>query len=422
MSLSELQRRSAAIHTQAHETCDQLRKVAWRCGARIVSYAYAAAGQCLQKLGMGQWLARQFFYPLTQPGKQAQLKKEMRFCKAFEQGGSTPPLDNQKINRFFHQVICKFQFHMNDRRSITVTFKMYETRYPSSRSRNSNRQYFNFAFIGGNHCTRESSIAPLYPYLASFLNRRQGQEIGRFFFLTGYDNTVGKNVYIPRDLKEGGYILHQTLHFIYNQYGSIDFVMGHSLGGILLGEALSHYKKNALDLPQRILFTQSPRWMWGACYNITGWFGLFGLYPFAYLTGWTSNLAQNIQHFHERCSQKTMGTAYPSLYIVDVLQDYLCDRAWLATAPEINSLDTYDMMFDLPQQVLHERAHHGAWAKALQGAYITKAHGTLLTLFKEDESLADLVVKISLNKMTIGPRENKRYALRWQKEANDVNS
>lgn len=421
MTLSELQRRSAVIQAEASEKCNQLRKVAWQCGARIVSYACAATGQCLQKLGVGQWLARQFFYPLTQPGKQAQLKKEISFCQAFEKGGSTPPLDNQKINRFFHQAICKFQLPINNRRSIAVTFKMYETRHPSFRS-NKNISCFNFVFIGGNHCTRESSIAPLYPYLESFLNRRQGQEVGRFFFLTGYDNAVGKNVYIPTDLNEGGYILHKTLNFIYAQYGSIDFVMGHSLGGILLGESLNHYKKNDLELPQRILFTQSPRWMWGACYNIIGCLGLFTLYPFAYLTGWTSNLAQNIRHFHARCSQQIMDTTYPSLFIVDVLQDYLCEHAWLATAPEINSLDMYDMMFDLPQQVLHERAHHGAWAKALQGAYLTKAHGTLLTLFKDNESLADLVVKISLNKMTIGRNENKTRTPRLLKGENNESS
>ncbi len=276
----------------------------WNCVNRVVSYVSGAVSK--PAAYVGKLIATEFFFPLTKQAKQAQLKLEEAFRARFWTGDSVPPLNNQKIIESFNQPFDKsYIITLNNGKKVTLTCSVIESKSDLVQGTASeNAPFYNLVCVAGNHSTNESTITGVYSYLDAFLDKRREQEIpskGRVIVITGYNITDDqRNLYIPKTLDEAGCILKEALCAMQEDYGSIDQIVGHSLGGILLGAAMKHFTRPFLKfLPRNILYDRCPYSIYAACKNVSAVGIPIGqiLFPLVKLLGWSLDLADEISEF-----------------------------------------------------------------------------------------------------------------------------
>jgi hypothetical protein len=367
----------------------------WKYASNMAGYASAAIRAPADYAAKA--IACQFFYPLTSKAKHAELQREKNFYEKFHKGEDLPPLDNKKMIEAFHPPVDKhYEITLKDGKKITLTCRMRETKEEEDKR----APFYNLVFVAGNHSTRESEIAGLYPYMDSFLNKKGENLQGRMILITGYDVVDEKDqLYIPKTLDEAGFILKEALCGIRKECGVIDQIVGHSLGGILLGAAMEHFKDASLPyLPKHILFDRCPHSIYGACKNVHFACIPVGriLHPLASWLGWSFDLSDKVSKFYFK-NKAYLQEFEHSLLVADVEQDHRFYNVQLGRAKKMKDLVKEGfakrLKFDLAQQFVPEGAHHRLLASSLYGAYVIRGNKQLL---QKTETLADGVMNISL--------------------------
>ena len=254
----------------------------------------------------------------------------------------------------------------------------------------------NFIYAPGNVVTHDNFILGLYPFLASYLEKRKrepGLIPSRFFILSQYDTyrEDGKK-FCPKNIHEPGLVFAQILKALTQQKGPIDLITAHSLGTIVLASSLKYLaslsssKKESI-LPKNIYMDR------GVSSTEKAGSLLGPLNPFlaflSRMSDWNLDIGNEIyQHLSSRKDQ--------ALLLSEVKKDFYFskDRS-LVQSPYIQALTkerkAFTFSFDFPAQQYHPIAHHMLNNSYLEHYQLVQKEDSLL---QEGESMADLAIRI----------------------------
>src|SRR5579862_816090 len=235
-------------------------------------YKYATLAYSTPRDWLAKAIATQFFYVLTTKGKKQELQDEQELHTRFWKTDlSTPPFKKEEIFACFYPPREKsFEIKLSGK-TVTYTVSIVESKVTNSSAPCGPK--YNLVYVAGNHTTKDTFLTGIYPYLESYLTQRNQQTHfsgARMVNITGYDirDETGK-MYFPKTLDEHGRILEAILCAFYDEYGSIEQIVGHSLGGILLAAAMKHLRVRGEDkyVPKHILLDRTPDSIFGASKN-----------------------------------------------------------------------------------------------------------------------------------------------------------
>ncbi|MGC1878429.1 MAG: hypothetical protein WA678_03525 [Rhabdochlamydiaceae bacterium] len=360
---------------------------------RMWSFTQAAVGGKIRDI---------FFFPLNNlnnPAHLAQLAIEKKYAANFWK--SDAPLD---LNFPFQGRIRKeFEFR-NETVQLTLpgkelflTYRVIESRSKS----HSQSQYYNFVLVPGNVSTIDGNVVGIYPFLASYLDlKREDEDLlpGRFIIITQYDvecamQNLPRRKFQPETLEEAGVILKKTLEHLKQKFGAIDHLFAHSMGTILFAAASKQIGQESDPIfPKHLSLHCAPSSISETSKNYWGGSMLLALAKFS---GWSFDIEKEIA---DLC-QKYREDRQFSILVSGVKQDYYfpnqANLCLSKTVTDLNKKGVIDLLvFDLPQQVVHERAHHGLRIDWLHSNYLTGSSN--FTFIEDGEQFAKALIRRSL--------------------------
>jgi hypothetical protein len=291
---------------------------------------------------------------------------------------------------------------LSDGKQVRLTCRVIESK-PSDTPESSPRPFCTSAFVVGNHSTRESSVMESYPYLAFYAREAEVQPNlprGRFIIISAYDiYDSNSQAYTPKTLDEGGEILNKAICALQSEFGSIDQLVVHSLGTILLGASLKYFTgANLVHLPKNICWDRGPTSIFHASLNYAAGLGLL-LFPPAYLVGWTLDLAGELKQFCENNDMKERTWVFNG-----ATKDHrfygLADLSKSDAVRDLQNrtdIDVWRLGFDVPKGLLHENAQHSINATMFLKSFLVP--GSNEEFLDPGDNLADALMKQSLLKI-----------------------
>lgn len=252
---------------------------------------------------------------------------------------------------------------------------------------------YNFVRIGGTLASSENDIAGIHPYLSSFAKSNPTRN-GRFVILTGNDLNTH---FAPNSLNEASFIFAKALEALNDNLGKTDLLVAHSLGSILLSNALKYIDDPSL-FPEHTVLDRGPLSLYKVSlkygdaipykiisvlvaamafpfsipsiigglarsgiiahqvYSIMTSLGRTMLYPLASSFGWDLDLEEAIENMNKKLPNATSFT------IVNTRHDhYFPEGIGLSSSSTLNkTCKVFD--FALPYQKFHPNAHHNIGA------------------------------------------------------------
>lgn len=321
-----------------------------------------------------------FFFPLKKVMLQAQIQKEQTYAENFWTGPLDPNLRNQAIIRRDYSVSYKnIDINLPSGKTVNLTYRIIE-----SKNRGSSH-FYNFVEVPGNTATVYNNITSIYSYISSYVDMKRSRP-ARFISISEYNIKD----YAPVTLEEGGFILSQALDKLSQKYGRMDQAIGHSLGCILLAAALEFFSiDNIKAIPRNICFDRGPTSITKAAQKY--WYGYL-VVPFAWLTGWTLNIQDELVKFCERFKQDVC-----SFVVTAVVKDHhFINDANLSKGKKIHSLEDKGrvkiVVTDPPLQHLHEMAHHSTKCDNLNHLHINEDKNHFV---QPNETIASAIIRHS---------------------------
>ena len=395
-----------------------------------------------------------FFMPLFNklpPEWLLQLKKEKEFFYDF-----WDPKSDLRPEFPRHKDIRNHFTYRTDKIAVTVLEKKLWVNclVIESKKTDSSDEFYNFIQVVGNSSTIDSNIAQTYPFLASYLDRKDAPP-ARFILISQYNIESEEKlmpVYKIKTLQEGGFILSETLKSLEKTYGTLHQIFAHSLGCMIAAASLQYFHEIApLRVQENNIFHPLLQKIYKLFVEITVFFNrcyeysiysltgrvtkivhknpsilkatqAFRSFPknihfdrgpscieelskdkwggprlmwLAKLSGWDMDFGKEIFDFLQDTKEPT-----PSITLSSALQDHVFNgKASLSENPYILRLITEkkitSLLLDITQQCAHSNAHHSLSAGLLHRLHLIKKP-LEENFFQENESLSDAIIRRSL--------------------------
>lgn len=363
-----------SVASKTQSIWGQIYGFAWGGCVKVTHVARSAIGSVFRDV---------FFFPLkcswliNRPALRDQLNIEDRYYRDF--WDQSKPLDpnlrlHEMIREKFDVSDRPFSIQLKNGSIVEITCRVMETKEKGD-------NFYNFVLVPGNFSTISNNIGSIYPYLAAYLNAKKSSLPARFIVISEHNLN-----YKPDCLDEAGHIMLETLKAVHQTYGTVNQLVAHSLGTILLANALKQVDDSSF-LPKNICLDRGPTSVWEISKKY-----LFGslLYLFIKIGGWASDIEQDIVDFYE----KLKGKACPALLITGVLQDHhFSGGANLCLGEKIKKIEhAAVLVFDPPRQLIHEHAHHNLRSDYLNPRYLI----TDSCFMKSLENLPEAIIRHSI--------------------------
>lgn len=331
-------------------------------------------------------VANPFFFPLKWPlianikAVRSQLKIEAAYYRDF--WDPSKPLDpNLKDHALIREKFALPQdriipIQLKDGKSANITCRVIQTK-------ESGETFYNFVQVPGIYTTISNNIGAIHPYLAAYLNAgKQGSAPpARFIMISENDLDIK-----PSSLEEAGWILLQTLKALKKEFGEIDQLVAHSLGTIFLASALKQ-ADDPTELPNHLCFDRGPTSIWETSKHYFLGLGRL-IYFLAKWGGWNADIEEEIVLFCQKWQER------PSMLITGVVQDHhFSGSANLCLGQKLKQIEDIDILvFDPPNQIVHERAHHNLRSDHFNSKYLVNQSDFLEPM----ENLPEAIIRSSL--------------------------
>lgn len=240
---------------------------------------------------------RDLFFPLkcswiaNMRSVREQLAIEENFSREF--WNPAAPLDpnyaeQRKVRAEFALRDDRIPIQLPEGRTVHMTCRFIE-----SRNHTPGQAHYNFVCFPGIYTNISNNISSIYPYLAAYISEKEVVPTtppGRYIIMsannmTYLDDRGQQQDYKPASLDEAGFIVMKTLEHLRSTYGQIDQIAAHSLGCILLANALKQTSYPSANLTDRnIFYDRGPVSIWEISKKRFCGLGA-GLFPLA----WYSN-------------------------------------------------------------------------------------------------------------------------------------
>ncbi len=354
-------------------------------------------------------IRNKFFTPLFQKLSQKQitvLENEKKFCNDF--WNPTAPIHpeipyHEAIRNHFN---CKLENIEVDIEGTKVTVTCLVIESKKEEFQNQMDDCYNFIHLVGNLSTIDNEIMGTYPYLASYMEHleeaRDKTPPARFIIMSQYNTTYNdeqKTVYKPDSIHRAGFISAEVIKTIQNRYGTINQVVGHSLGCIVLASSLNYLQQGCDPLPKNILFDRGPSSIYQLSQRILGktFYVASLFFSLRAVQNWLPNLGQQINSFIDGLtrSQKKI----PEIVVAGSPKDHLFPKeSNLCLSPFIQDLYKKKQItllaFSPPNQCIPKSLIHMAGNHLFTKNHLTKDLKD--QNFLEKETLAKTIIRKSL--------------------------
>ena len=272
-----------------------------------------------------------------------------------------------------------FPIPLRNGRTAEITCRIIQTKEGEG-------PFYNFVQVPGIYATISNNIGSTHPYLAAYLHaEKEGKTLPSARFIVISENNLD---FKPATLDEAGLVLLETLKALKAEFGDIDQLVAHSLGGIFLANALKQTDDPTL-LPKHLCFDRGPTSIWEASKKYFFGLGCF-ITLLAKIGEWAADTEQDIVDFSQKWEDKK-----PSLLVTGVIQDHhFSGKANLCLGEKIKQIKDVDLLvFDPPRQIIHEKAHHNLRPNFFNPRYLV----TKSNFMKSSENLSEAIIRHSLN-------------------------